>query len=133
MNFSFFLIHDNLVVETLWFGDLTGEIIVAGVIRHNNWIIKNSDTLPLVLLFDFTKASLEKVSEMDLQIIKDHFRGLENVFPGVNWIGIMPSDVKYSTVKMWLDHAENIPNNSYIVKNRLHAEDIILSILNPDS
>ena len=133
MNFSFSLIHDNLVVETLWFGDLTGEIIVAGVVRHNNWIMQNSDTLPLVLLFDFTQAILDEVSEMDLQIIKDHFKGIEDIFPGVNWIGIMPSDVKYSTVKMWLDHAENISNNSYIVKNRVNAQDIISNILSTDS
>ena len=132
MNFAFSLTHDNLVVETVWFGDLTGEIIVAGVTRHNNWIIQNSDTLPLVLLFDFTKTVLDKVSEMDLLIIKDHFIGIEDVFPGVNWIGIMPSDVKYNTVRMWLDHAENISNNSYIVKNRLNAKDIISNVLGPD-
>ena len=53
MNFDFSLTHDSFVVETQWFGDLTGDIIVDGIVKHNNWIIENSDKLPLVLFWIF--------------------------------------------------------------------------------
>ena len=130
MNFAFSLTHKNFVVETQWVGELTGEIISTGVISHNNWIINNSDRLPLVLLFDFTKANLNNVTETDLQNITSRFSGIEDMFPGVNWIGIMPKDVKYSTVRMWLVHAENFSQNSHVVSNRPNAMKIISGVIN---
>ena len=130
MNFVFSLTHHSFVVETRWFGDLTGEIIVAGVVSHNNWIIENSGKLPLALFFDFTKAKLDKVSETELQTVTSYFNGIEDIFPGVNWVGVMPRDVKFSTVRMWLTHAENISNNSHVVRNRSNAIEIISSIIN---
>ena len=129
MNFTFSLSHNNLVVETRWSGALTSEIISAGIVSHNNWAIKNSDKLPLVLLFDYSQADLTNVTENDLHNIADRFRGLDNLFPDANWVAIMPSDVKYPIVRLWQTFADTFCNNSLVVRNRPEAEKIISSVL----
>ena len=129
MNFKFFLTHNNLVVETHWFGDLTCEIITAGFIKQNQWIINNSNKLPLVFVSDYSKARLDNVTESDLQILADNFRGEEVLFPDMNWIAIMPVDVEYSVVRIWLDHAESIFSNAHIVRSCSKAKDIISNVL----
>ncbi len=130
MNFDFSLTHDNLVVETLWFGDLTYEIIVAGVVSQNQWILINSDKLPLVLVSDYTKASLNDITETDLQAIADQFHGIEDLFPNMTWIVIMPGNVKYAIVRLWIEHAESLFTNAHIVNSKSNANDIISNVLN---
>ena len=129
MNYSFSKSHNDFVVETEWAGELTGEILSDGVVSHNNWAITHTIQLPLVLLFDFTNATLDKVSGNDLQSIASFFSGMEDMFPGVHWICIMPKDVQYSVVKMWIDITEKIFNHSHVVHNRQHAEKIIKEII----
>ena len=130
MNFKFSLTHNNLAAETQWYGDLTYEIIVAGVASQNQWILNNSDKLPLVLVFDYTKASLKNVTETDLQAFADQFHGIEDLFPDITWIAIMPSNVKYDIVRLWIEHAESLFSNAHVVRNRPKANDIISNVLN---
>lgn len=130
MNFKFSLTHNNLAAETQWCGDLTYEIIVAGVASQNQWILNNSDKLPLVLVSDYTKASLNNVTETDLQAISDQFHGVEDLFPDMTWIVIMPSNVKYDIVRLWIGHAESLFTNAHVVRNKSKANDIISNVLN---
>lgn len=129
MNFKFSLAHNNLVVETLWFGDLTYEIIADGLVRQNQWIFNNSNKLPLIMISDYSKASLNNVTESDLQIIADQYYGIENLFPDISWIAIMPEGVDFRTVRLWLDHAESLFINSHVVRNWPIAKDIISNVL----
>ena len=80
-NYTFSLADNNLVAETSWFGDLTHEIITTGVVRQNQWILENSYKLPLILVSDYTKASLDNVTDNDLQQIADQFHGENDLFP----------------------------------------------------
>ena len=129
MNFKFSLTHDNLVAETLWFGDLTYEIIAAGFASQNQWIVKNSNKLPLILVSDYSKATLNNVTESDLKIIAYQYHGIESLFPDMNWIAIMPESVDYSIVRLWLDHAESIFSNAHVVRSYSKAKDIISNVL----
>ena len=36
----FWMMHDGLLVETQWLGELTGKIIADGVIDRMNWILR---------------------------------------------------------------------------------------------
>lgn len=129
MNFTFSLTHDNLVAETTWSGDLTCEIISAGLLRQNQWIISNSDKLPVVLVSDYSKANLNNVTESDLKSIADQFDGEESLFPDVNLILVMPQHVRYSIVRLWLDFSESIVSNAHVVSSYSRARDIITSVL----
>ena len=129
MNFKFSLTHNNLVAQTFWFGDLNYEIIVAGVVSQNQWIVENSNKFPLILVSDYTKASLNNVSESDLHIIADQFHGEEDLFPDMTWVVIMPSDVKYEIVRLWIDHAGSLFKDSHVVRNWSRAENIISDVL----
>ena len=129
MNYSFSMSDNNCVVETKWTGELTGGILSDGILSHNNWAITSSTKLPLVLLFDFTEASLDKVSEDDLQSISTLFSGMEDMFPGVHWICVMPKHVQYDTARMWLEHADKIFDKSHVVNSRSLAEKLIRDII----
>lgn len=128
-NFTFSLTHNNLVAETLWFGELTHEIMVEGIVDQNQWILQNSDKFPLVLVSDYTKASLNNITETDLQKIADQFHGGAELFPDMAWIAIMPVGVKYEIVRLWLEHAESLFKDSHVVKNQSKAKEIISDVL----
>lgn len=129
MNCTFTLAHGNLVVEAAWFGKLTYEIIVDGLISQNQWIIKNSDKFPLALVSDYTNANLNNITEADLQGISDQFQGEGELFPDMAWIAVMPGDVKYEIVRLWLEHADSWCRDSHVVKDRAKAENIVSEIL----
>ena len=130
MYFKFSLTHDNLVAETLWFGDLTYEIIATGFTSQNQWIVNNSNKLPLILVSDYSKASLNKVTEKDLRNMAYKYHCIESLFPDINWIAIMPDSVDYSIVRLWLDHAESLfISNAYVVRSCSRAKDIISNVL----
>lgn len=128
MNFNFSLTHNNLVVETYWEGNLKIEDLVTGIVQHNNWVIQNAEKLPLVLIFDFTKADLGCLSETDLQNLASHFEGIESMFPGVSWIAVMPREIKYQAVRMWLEYVEHIPCNAMVVRSLQNAHALISDI-----
>jgi hypothetical protein len=129
MNFTFSLTHDNLVAETLWSGELTCEIISAGLLCQNQWIICNSDKLPLVLVSDYSKANLNNVTENDLKALSEHFSVEESLFPDVNLILIMPHHVRYNIVRLWIDFSESIVSKAHVVGNYSRARDIISTVL----
>lgn len=129
MNFTFSLARDNLVATTHWEGELDYEAVVAGTIRQNQWIIENSTRLPLVLVSDFTGANINGLTGEDLQQIASQFYGEEDLFPGVTWIAVMPKEVRYDIVRLWLEHAESMFQNSHVVKNQAQADIIIDEIL----
>ena len=129
MNFKFSLTHNNLVAETSWSGDLTCEIISAGLLSQNQWIVSNSDKLPLILVSDYSKANLNNVTENDLKSIADQFSGEESLFPGTSFILIMPQHIKYGIARLWIDHAESIFSNAYVVNSYSRVKDIVSSIL----
>ena len=129
MHFKFSLTHKNLVAESLWSGELTYEIMVEGIIEQNKWILQNSDKFPLVLVSDYSKANLNNITETDLQKIADQFHGEADLFPDMAWIAVMPGDVKYEIVRLWLEHAESLFRDSHVVKNPSMAKDIISDLL----
>ena len=129
MNFQFSLTHNNLVAETLWSGDLTYEIFAAGLVSQNQWIINNSDKLPLVLVSNFSKANLNKVTENDLQTIVEQYHGIEDLFPGMHWVAIMPDRVEYRIVRLWLDYAEYLFSKAHVVRGYMRAKETIAIIL----
>jgi hypothetical protein len=92
MNYTFSLSPDNLVVETRWLGDLTREIIAAGVVSRMNWIHDNSDTIPRIQFSDYRDANLKDLSASDLKMIATMFRGIDDQFPGAHWISVMNTD-----------------------------------------
>ena len=129
MNFKFSLTHNNLVAETHWFGDLTYDIIAAGFASQNQWIMNNSNILPLIIVSDYSKASLGNLTKNDLQSIADQYNGIESLFPDMNWIAILPDSVDYSIVRLWLDHAESLFSNAHVVRSCSRAKDIISNVL----
>ena len=129
MNFTFSLAHDNLVATTHWAGEMNYEIIAAGIVRQNQWILENSNRLPLVLVSDFTDASLSGITDEDLERIAEQFQGSEDLFPDMTWIAVMPKEVKYDTVRLWLEHAEAMFQEQHVVKNQAQAEAIITEML----
>ena len=129
MDFKFSLTDNNLTAEIQWYGNLSYEIIVAGIVGQNQWILSNSDKLPLVLVSDYTKASLNNVTKTDLHAIANQFHGEEELFPDMTWIAIMPSNVKYDIVQSWIDHAESMFSNAHVVRSRSMADDIISNVL----
>jgi len=129
MNCKFSLTHNNLVAETEWSGDLTHDIMVAGIVQQNQWIIAHSDKLPLVLVSDYTKANLESVTAADLQSIADQFHGAADLFPDMAWIAIMPRDITYDMVRLWLEHAESLYDDSYVVNDRSKVKNIVSDLL----
>jgi hypothetical protein len=84
MNYAFSFSHDDLVVETRWLGELTGELIAAGVVSRMNWIHENSKKIPLVLLSDYTNADLEKITTSNLRMIASLFRSIMDQSPGIH-------------------------------------------------
>ena len=75
MNFKFSLTNNNFAAEIRWYGNLSYEIIVDGIVSQNQWVISNSDRLPLVFVSDYTEANLNNVTATDLQAIADQFHG----------------------------------------------------------
>lgn len=134
MNYTYSLSHDDLVVETKWLGEMSREIIIAGVENRKDWILENCEKAPLILLSDYTNAILDKLTSSDLEAIADRFRGIQDLFPGVNWISIMPTDLKYGIARTWQAYAELIFfSDTHVVKNRAEAEEIISNVLESSS
>lgn len=129
MNYTFSLSHDGKVIETKWIGELTGEIIAMGFDERNTWIEKNVKETPLVLLSDYSEADVEKVTAEGLRLVASLFRGFEDNYPGVLWISIMPTDLKFGLARMWQAYAEKIFSNTHVVRSRDDAEKIISSII----
>jgi hypothetical protein len=130
MNYSFSLSHDGKVIETKWFGKLTGEIIAMGFDDRNTWIEKNAKETPLVLLSDYIEADVEKVTADGLRLVASRFRGFEDNYPEVHWISIVPTDLKFGLARMWQVYAEELISNTHVVRSRDDAEKIISSITN---
>ena len=129
MNYSFSLSHDGKVIETKWFGQLTGEIIAMGFDDRNTWIEKNAKETPLVLLSDYFEADVEKVTADGLRLVALRFRGFEENYPEVHWISIVPTDLKFGLARMWQAYAEELFSNTHVVRSRDDAEEIISSII----
>ena len=129
MNYSFSLSHDGKVIETKWFGKLTGEIIAMGFDDRNTWIEKNTKETPLVLLSDYFEADVEKVTADGLRFVASRFRGFEDKYPGIHWISIVPTDLKFGLARMWQSYAEELFSNTHVVRSRDDAEEIIFSII----
>jgi len=129
MNYSFSLSHDGKVIETKWFGKLTGEIIALGYGDRNTWILKNAKETPLVMLSDYCEAEVEEVTADGLQLVASRFRGFGDTYPGAHWISIVPTDLKYGLARMWQTFAEEIFSNTHVVRSREDAEKIISSII----
>ncbi|MBT8490361.1 MAG: hypothetical protein KJN62_04880 [Deltaproteobacteria bacterium] len=129
MNYSFSLSHDGKVIETKWMGNLTGEIIATGSDKRKTWIEKNTKEIPLVLLSDYTEADVEKVTADGLRIVASRFRGIEDNYPGVYWIAIMPTDLKFGLARMWQSFADELFSNTHVVRSRDDAEKLISSFI----
>ena len=129
MNYSFSLSHDGKVIETKWFGQLTGEIIAMGFDDRNTWIEKNAKETPLVLLSDYFEADVEKVTADGLRFVASRFRGFEDKYPGIHRISIVPTDLKFGLARMWQSYAEELFSNTHVVRSRDDAEEIIFSII----
>ena len=129
MNYSFSLSHDGKVIETRWFGKLTGEIIAMGFDDRNIWIEKNAKETPLVLLSDYVEADVEKLTADGLLLVASRFQGFEDNYPGVHWISIVPTDLKFGLARMWKAYAEDLFSNTHVVRSRDEAEQIISSII----
>ncbi len=129
MNYAFSLTHNNLAAETQWHGELTHEIIVAGNVKQNQWILNNSDKLPLVLVSDYTNASLDNVTESELHTIAEQFEGEKELFPDMTWIVIMPENVTYDIVRLWIEHAEHLYCNAHVVRSKSRADELIAEVL----
>jgi hypothetical protein len=128
MNYSFSLSHDGKVIETKWFGKLTGEIIAKGFDDRDTWIEKNAKETPLVLLSDYFEA-VEKVTAEGLRLAASRFRGFEDNYPEVHWISIVPTDLKFGLARMWQTYAEELISNTHVVRTSDDAEQIISSII----
>lgn len=129
MNYSFSLSHDGKVIETKWFGKLTGEIIAMGFDDRNTWIEKNVKETPIVLLSDYSEADVNKVTADGLRLVASRFRGFEDHYPGVYWISIVPTNLKFGLARMWQAYAEELFSNTHVVRSRDDAEKIISSII----
>jgi hypothetical protein len=129
MNYTFSLSHDGKVIKTKWIGQLTGEIIAMGFDERNTWIEKSAKETPLVLLSDYSEADVEKVTAEGLRLVASRFQGFEDNYPGVRWISIMPTDLKFGLARMWQAYAEKLFSNTYVVRSRDDAEKIISSII----
>jgi hypothetical protein len=128
MYYSFSLSHDGKVIETKWFGKLTGEIIAKGFDDRDTWIEKNAKETPLVLLSDYFEA-VEKVTAEGLRMAASRFRGFGDNYPEVHWISIVPTDLKFGLARMWQTYAEELISNTHVVRTRDDAEQIISSII----
>ena len=129
MNYSFSLSHDGKVIETKWFGKLTGEIIAMGFDDRNTWLEKNTKETPLVLLSDYFEADVKKVTADGLHLVASRLRGFEDNYPGVHWISIVPTDLKFGLAKMWQAYVMELFSNTHVVRSRDDAEKIISSII----
>ena len=129
MNYSFSLSHDGKVIETRWFGKLTGEIIAMGFDDRNIWIEKNAKETPLVLLSDYIEADVEEVTAEGLRLVASRFEGFEDNYPGIHWISIVPTDLKFGLARMWKAYAEELFSNTHVVRSHDDAEKIISSII----
>ena len=129
MNYSFSLSHDGKVIETKWFGKLTGEIIAMGFDDRNTWIEKNAKETPLVLLSDYIEADVEKVTADGLRLVASRFQGFEDCYPGVVWVSIMPTDLKFGLARMWQAYSEEVFRNTHVVRSRDDAEKLISDII----
>jgi len=129
MNYSFSLIHEGKVIETKWFGKLTGEIIAMGFDNRNTWVEKNKKETPLVLLSDYSEADVENLTADGLQLVASRFQGFEDNYPGVHWISIVPTDMKFGLARMWQAYAEEHFSNTHVVRSCDDAGKIIFSII----
>ena len=129
MNYSFSLSHEGKVIETKWFGKLTGQIIAKGFDDRNIWIEKNAEETPLVFLSDYAETDVKELTGDGLRFVASRFRGFEDMYPGVHWISIVPTDVKYGLARMWQSYAEEVFSNTHVVRSRDDAEKFISSII----
>jgi len=127
MNYTFSLSHYGKVVETKWIGKLTGEIIAMGFDERNTWIEKSAKETLLVLLSDYSEADVEKVTAEGLRLVASRFQGFEDNYPGVCWISIMPTDLKFGLARMWQSYAEKLFSNTHVVRSRDDVGKIISS------
>jgi hypothetical protein len=129
MNYSFSLSHDGKVIKTKWFGILTGEIIAMGFDDRNTWIEGNATETPLVLLSDYFEADVEKLTADGLRLVASRFRDFEDNYPGVHWISIVPTDLKFGLARMWQAYVAGVFSNTHVVRSRDDAGKIIFSII----
>lgn len=129
MNYSFSLSNDGKVIETKWFGKLTGKIIAMGFDDRNTWIEKNAKETPLAMLSDYSEANVEKVTADELHSVASLFQGFEDNYPGVFWISIVPTDLKFGLARVWQAYAQDIFSNTHVVRSRDEADTIISSII----
>lgn len=129
MNYSFSLSHDGKVIETKWFGKLTGQIIAMGFNDRTAWIERNAKEPPLIFLSDYVEAEVEQVTADGLYLVASQFEGFEDKYPEAHWISIMPTDLKYGLARMWQSYAEKLFSNTHIVRFHNEAEKIISSII----
>jgi len=90
---------------------------------------KHTRATPIVLLSNYAEAGLEKLKSEGLNSDIFQFREIENKYPKVHFITIMPKDLKYGFSKMWQTFAGEVYTNTHFVKSREDAEDLISSII----
>ena len=129
MNYSFSSSHDGKVIETKWMGTLTGATIAKAAVDREIWIEKNIKGTPLILISNYVEAELEEAASEALSLDTSQFREIENKYPKVHWISIMPFGLRCGFARMWQIFADEVFTKTHVFRSRDEAEELISSII----